>query len=136
MVAFSECNLEIFNSLFIFFFFYLHPAGSCPPSPHPRGDPANSFRVATRGLTLNWTSHTFNSTERCMGLLVRQPDNCPLHGIGMYSHSHDVAYLWFNHIHMFAHASHRRGRESNPDLSDDSTEYIPLHHAPIKIPSL
>ena len=35
--------------------------------------------------------HLTFSTERYMGLLVQQPDNCPLHGIGMYSHSHDVA---------------------------------------------
>ena len=32
-------------------------------------------------------------------------------------------------IFICVHLSHRRGRESNPDLSDEITEYKPLHCA-------
>merc|ERR1711928_207354 len=83
-----------FFFLFFSFFFYLSWLRSCPAAPHPQGCPRNSFAVTPEELHSTVQHiHLTLITERSMGLLARRPDNCSLHGVGMYSHSHYVAML-------------------------------------------
>ena len=110
------------------FFFYVRTAGSCPPSPHPHGDPAIHFTLSTEDLlsSLHHIHLTLQNGMWNFWQIARQlsPTQCV-----------DVLSLSLCHIVvvviMFTceHVSHRSGGESNPDRSDESTEYNPLHCA-------
>ncbi len=69
-------------------------------------------------------------TERYMGLLARQPDNWLPHSASLSTLTIMMA-ISCNHAAWITHAYHRRDKESNPELTADSREYYPLHHAPI-----